>query len=402
MNLIRSVFTLGFGALFYSATGELWLLTAALFTETLSLVVLQGIAGSIIDRIGTKQVYLKCMSLFFMVMFGVSILDFSMVEFSTVENVIALFAIFTLFNLLIPFTRTATFVTLKRLTPTNELEKVNGKLVVALQVGQILGMAAVGLCVQWQQESLLIYLVAVASISALLLYRRLPDHLLSPVAEHTFEGHLVKQFVDSFRQVFELMKLHPVLISLSVLSIVDLALIAVFNLLLAPAVERLFVGDGIWLAWLGMTFSIGCVLGAQLIVGKRRSVQARISVTLLSVFTSVLVFACFVYSASTIVVLECVFLFGFFAGISNVVWNAQLQKVTPSHMMGRLTSLRFIWAAFVITLMTVVVSKGNEISFFNAGMSAIAMAVLLGVICVYLYFTRVARTTTEEISRSSL
>jgi MFS family permease len=384
INLIRSIFTLGAGALFYKATGELWALTAALLTETLAILFIQGIAGATVDKVGVKKVYLVSMSLFNILMFGVIVS-----QIDIIGDAYLLFITLTVFNIIFPFIRTSTFVALKLLATKSELEKVNGKLAISIQSGQIVGMTLVGVAMQFDLYHLLIYAISLSSVLCLLCYFKLPHTLFSPGgARAAGRESKSRSFINILQQLHSFLSEQKTIILLCVFASMDFTLIALFNLLLAPAVEFQFFGNEIWLAILDITFAAGCIFGAHYVTKKVDGLGFRIDMTIFSIVSAGALFLSYLFSFPSYVIMFFTFIFGTFCAISSIIWNAELQKAAPPGILGKLSSLRFMIAAIFVTTATSLVSKSNEVNFSEATKMACFIAVALVLLTCSLYSFR--------------
>lgn len=376
INILRSMFMLGAGAIFYEQTGGLWVFAAAFILEMVLLIFLQGAAGVLVDKYGTKKILVLSMFVF---LIPLALLSIKQTDIS--QEITLLFVLVSLLSVINPMIRAATFVTLRRLCDKSMLEKMNGKQSIAIQTGQLVGMFSVGLIMQFSGLQYILYIQAVAAALCLVCYLKLPQHLAHPVKSENGEGN---QPV-SYRGALTYLKENPALLLIILFGTFDIVLVAVFNLLLAPVVKNNLGDDGVWLAILDAAFALGSIFSAKLIASRREDLGGRFDITLLMLLSAMVLLGGYYLSLGRIYTLALVALFGFTTALSCIVWNSELQKRTSESILGRMSSIKNIMAAILVTITTSIISNANESSFELATMSGVIVSTFFAAAYFILY-----------------
>lgn len=375
INAARGLFTLTIGLVLYNETGELWSFAMVYLSELLITIFLQGFSGTIVDKFGEKKVLANSLLLVFLWFLSIFLIfdDFE-------QNTLAVVLLAVGLNLSTPFIRNAYFKITASVAERLDvaIDKANAVLSSTLQAGQIIGMVVAGLMVELEVVSLvpgLIFAFFFMSYFAILQLNR----SLKSKHDESKDGE-----AHSWRDVFAYLQHNKKIVLFSVYGSFDFVAIAIFNLLLAPAVANIFDGQGRWLSILDLVFAIFALLAGIIVAKAMILKQESFVYTFLSVSSAALLFVLYSLDAHYIFILFAVASFGFFISFSTVVWNSAIQNLTEHQYKGRVSSVRYIIVSLIVALGVVIVSSLNhygfaQLSLYSGGVLSSMLLLPLGV-----------------------
>lgn len=373
INIARGLFTLALGMMLYQATDSLWAFALTFVSEFFVAIFLQGLAGSLVDRVGAVRV----MGAALLVSTAGLLAAFFL---AAQQSASLLIALAILLNIARPFIRNAVFALTPQVVSEAKLEKLNGLISIALQLGQMVGMALAGFILEWYSAGFITFATFGGYLLASGFYFTLFAHLRRRKSEHREEPAEPAGWSD----VGAFVAKHPRIRVVLACAAVDYMAIAVFNLLLAPAVREIFAGRERWLSFIDIAFAIGALTGGLLIAKKTFSDALKYRVSLLSTACAMGVFGCYFFRLPAPVLLGVTSLFGFMVTLSTVFWLSEIQRDTPAAIRGRVGSLRYIANSVGVILGTSLVSLANDRSFDLALLAAISvMAAALASVAVF-------------------
>jgi len=379
-NIARGIFTLALGMLLYAETESLWAFTLAFVSEFLVSIFLQGVAGSVVDRLGAAKVLLSAaLGNILVIVAAITLTD------DIGQNTIVLIGIAIGLNLCRPFIRNAVFVLVPDIAGEQQLEKLNALISIALQAGQITGMALAGLLLELYEPSWVVYFVLLSYSLAFSCYAILLWIYHARLKE---KRNLLSNDKGSWNELATFVRGNKTVTTVFLVATCDYVAIALFNLLLAPAVKHNFDNLARWLTFLDMAFAIGAILGGMFIAATKLSFTEKLVFTSASMLSVVSVFFGYIFNLSSYFILFSAFLFGAFTTVSTVSWMSVLQALSPTQIKGRLASVRYMANALMVAVATSLVSYANDISFTQATLSAVmVVGTLLSVsVCCSLWF----------------
>lgn len=371
INIARGTLVLALGMYLYTETGSLWALAANVVLEFAITLMLQGFAGSFVDRFGAKQIlYIAMFSSVMIALVGGALIDWHLV--------IVLTLVIQVLNAFKPFVRNCVFTLVPVVAIDHLVEQLNARLSVALQAGQIVGMLMAGILISLGDVSLTLYFVGLMFLLALitffLLFKNMAEVECSNGQAVTGKG--------SWKEAFAFVKGSPKAKIVLLTASFDFAAIALFNLMLAPVVKSNFSNQSLWLTILDMSFAIGAIIAGFLIVNRNWMRGSYYSV--LSLLSGASVYLCFAFDSSSFLVLVAIFLFGIFITYSTVFWSSELQRLSPKTIKGRVSSLRYISNAAAVTIATSMVSLMYAYGFTIAAVSSLIICLSLSLAALYM------------------
>lgn len=368
INSARGTLLLALGMYLYKETGGLWALTANVVLEFTVTLALQGFAGAFVDRFGGKRIlYFALVTSIVITLLGAFTVSWHLV--------LTLTAVIQVLNAFKPFIRNSVFTLVSTVAADGNFEKVNAHLSIALQAGQILGMAMAGVLIAFGSVPLTLYFVALMFFCS----------FMSLVVMFTFmpkqEKGEQKQNNGSWSEAFAFVTGNTKARVILLVASFDFAAIALFNLMLAPVVKLNFDDNPIWLTALDLSFAVGAILAGFLV--SKWALMHKHFYSAFSLSGAVLVYLTFAYDLHYAFVLAAIVFFGVFITYSTVFWGSELQRLSPTNIKGRISSLRYISNASCVTLTTLIVSALHNFSFFYAALGSVGVCALMLAIALF-------------------
>ncbi|ACJ31310.1 Macrolide-efflux protein [Shewanella piezotolerans WP3] len=356
----------------YELTDSVLAFALAFTSEFVFSLLLQGFSGSFVDRYSPKRVLVINAALISAVFLAVVGLTWSQVSLPAG----LLFGLALVINFCRPFFRAATFAIVPEVVSSDQYEKINSYISIALQVGQIVGMVLAGVLLELASMHAVITCVGGCYLLSLVGYWQLKPKGLDKTSNQVAKA--------SWKTVFDFIKKSPFVMGVYIIGALDFAFIGLFNLMLAPVVRRNYDSAERWLTILDMSFAAGAILAGFYIVKRKQKLGIRLDMTVLSIMAAGLTFVAFWLQFPDIVVITLIALFGGFLTMSTVVWSTTLQQISPPQIKGRLASIKLVCNSFFITVSTLGASALNRNGFeaslgFSVVCACIAMVIAVGV-----------------------
>jgi hypothetical protein len=384
VNVGRGILTLALGVFLYRSTGDVWAFALAFSSEFAFSLVMQGLAGATADRFDSAKVLAVasagCALLFGLVLGAAALSGAAPLE----EGPLLALLLSAGLNLARPFLRASQFAVMHRAVSETGYERINSYLAIALQVGQLSGMAAAGLMLESLRAAHIFAAIGLFHLGAALCHLAFWVQVArrSPVA--CAPGDTPRATV-ALTSVIGHVRANPQILALCVIASVDVALVALFNLALAPVVQERFDGRLRWMTILDMSFAIGALLGGGYLTARRTPLGMRLAPTLGAVATGGGVFAGFALELPVALLIAAIGAFGCLATMSTVMWQAGLQLAAPSSMKGRLGSLRLLCNSVAVAGATLLASAASDRRLASVPMFSLAFAVACLAAVVPLY-----------------
>ncbi|MCV2884446.1 MFS transporter [Aestuariibacter sp. AA17] len=378
INIARGIFTLALGMLLYEATDSLWAFTFAILGEFGVSILIQGMAGTIVDKFGARWV-LPFATLSNSAIIGTIL--FANPELINQPNLLLLIAMGLYISK--PFIRNSVFVLIADLSEKDKLEKFNGYMSISLQCGQLLGMALAGVMLERYSSTTVLFGVFWGFTAAFICYSFVclfaPNATTEP-SDNSQSGSWIK--------VFKFIMNSKEMIVVIGIATFDYLAIALFNLLLAPAVKHNFDNLARWLSIIDIAFAVGAIAGGIFIAKAVSPANLRLPATLASMLSAASLYLLYVYDGHGVAVVVSTILFGFFTTASTVSWMSVQQASFPSEIRGRLASTRYISNACVAALGCMLVSYANDINFKQAALVAFALMLMMAITVAVVQFRK--------------
>jgi MFS family permease len=373
VNVARGALLLSLGMYLYRETGSLWAFAANVVIEFVVVLMLQGWAGTFVDRYGAKRILLVTTAASFLL----PVLCSVVVNFNLV---LVLTIVIQILNAFKPFIRNSIFTLVTLVAVKNNIEQLNARLSIAIQGGQIGGMLMAGVLIEFGDIPLTLYFVGGLFLLAFIAFYRLFFLLEKTSSEEERKPKVTGNWRDAIIFVTQSRQAKIILLIASF----DFAAIALFNLMLAPVVKLDFNDQPMWLTILDLSFAVGAII-AGFTVGKW-DWSHKPYYTAVTLMSAVLVFLSFATHYGNTPIIFTIVLFGACITYSTVFWGSELQRLSPSPIKGRIASLRYISNATPVTFVTLLVSWIHSYRFEIALISIIFICLVMSSIAIIMGF----------------
>lgn len=360
------------GLYLYQGTQSLWAFAAAFVSDFVIAILIQGVAGRLVDQQGARRVLilssLVCACVFIPLSFFVA---------KGGSNVYLLILLLSLIhNAARPFLRSALFSAIPNTVPADSTQELNAKLAITLQIGQIAGGILAGIGLEWFSYTSIFITLGILYLLAAFSYWGLPrldDSASKP-----------KQAFRALATIKHLLRTEKTFVCLAVIGAIDFTLVGLLALFVAPTIELHFNGQPRWLLYIELAFALGAFLAGLMATRLRITPNHNWRVTAVSSIVAALVF----YELSTQIngtlLLFLVALMGFFTSWASVVWVTTLQLLAPKEYLGSLGAIRLCVNAIILGLVTIIVSAASDISFYHGASVAMIIGTIFSVVAFVL------------------
>ncbi|KID55348.1 hypothetical protein JF50_21055 [Pseudoalteromonas luteoviolacea] len=373
INVARGLFTLALGMMLYQATDSLWSFAFVYASEFFIGLFVQGYAGTCVDKHGAKKVLLGA------ALVNVLILCVPIILGAQGNAQLIMFVAFAL-NMIRPFLRAAIFALIPMLGSDDKLEKINAYTSMALQCGQIIGMALASILLEFASSFWVLFTVFSGYTCAFVFYVLTVWVIKSNQVKMDKE----KPNPGSWKEVGTYLQGDKNRIFTFVFPSIDYASLALFNLLLAPAVKHNFNDLARWLSFIDGAFALGAIIGGVVASKIKLNDKNRFEVSLLLMLVCALIFVGYAFDASGWIILPVTFVYGVLITVSTVSWIAAQQRCTKPEIKGRLASVRYISNASFSAVAAFLISYFNDFSFYTASVAAAGLMVMCFILAVLL------------------
>lgn len=344
LNVARGALTLTVGKLLYDATGSLLGFAVALSGELLVSILTQYSSGIATDKWGARKALVGS-SLAFLVISAVSLI--TALEWYTQTLVLLLM----MFQLVRPFVRSAIFAVVPMLFAPDKIEKVNGKMNVAMQIGQLIGLSLAGVLLEWQFKYAIFILLISCHGLVFLLYLLLAnaDNSLNLVDDEPQPTSVDTSY-----------KVAPAFFAMYVIAGFDIVAIGTYNLLLAPVIKQNYGDSNFLLAAFDGAFTVGAILAGLFITQLKNFGITNIQVSVGGQLFALGTFLSMTYGAHYSLSLITSFLFGIASTASIITWYGQIQKQAPANIRGKVFAYRQMWFSVIGSSILLLISQLSE------------------------------------------
>ncbi|MGI5308211.1 MFS transporter [Rheinheimera sp. WS51] len=364
INIGKAILILAFAKFMYDETGQIWQISLTFLAEVVTSSLLPLIIGKAVDEHGVRRILVGSAAghvLFCLI--GVGLIY----KYGATASLLLMISVSL--SLLWPISRMALFSITPQLSSEAALEKDNGKLTTAFQAGQFTGMVAAA----WLLDQF--GFIVILGLTTVIYFIATVFYITATQALKVKESSKVQKQDDAANHVsfIELVKQSKPFIPAFFLSNFDFVTVAIFNILLVSVVAINFDGSTYWLAGLDAAYAIGAMFGGLVVARQFRGKKTSIRDVMLIQFLFLGYLIISVNSSAKYLMILAIVLVGGFQSFSGIYWRTYLQTHMPSHIIGRLTGIKYIISSFHIGLIVMIVSFAHEISFDMAIFISIAL-----------------------------
>ncbi|XYH96899.1 MFS transporter [Sorangium sp. So ce1128] len=340
-NVADGMHTLALGKFLFDRTGAVSSFAFVLGFDYLLGVLSQIYAGPIVDRLNPRLVATAAGINRALIMVALAALAL----YPGREATIAVVALSALLKAGSHFYKTAAFALVPGVVAPEEQGRYASLAMLLLQLGQLLGVGAVGVLLSRLSYSVVFLIDAGLFLATSLILWRLSasDDTRDTAGRAAFVS--LSQVIEDWKELAHGMRRAPSLLVHVAISTGDLAVMACLNLLLVPLVNSRFGGDTVWLSVLDGAFASGVVI-TFLLARKRQDPRHLVAFQLLQVL-----FLAVIAVASSRAAITASFLgLGAAIGFTNALLTSKLYQRMPPEQKGRVSSFRFLLVSIVTVI----------------------------------------------------
>lgn len=337
-NVADGMHTLALGKFLFDRTGAVSSFAFVLGFDYLIGVLSQIYAGPIIDRLNPKLVASAAGINRALIMVMLAALALHPGH----EATIAVVALSALLKVGSHFYKTAAFALVPGVVAKEEQVRYSSLAMLLLQLGQLLGVGAVGVLLARLSYSVVFLIDAGLFLATSLILWRL-EVSGDPARRAALVS--VSQVIKDWKELAQGMRRTPSLFVHVAISTGDLAVMACLNLILVPLVNSRFGGDAVWLSGLDGAFAAGAVI-TFLLARKGGSPRHLVGFQLLQVLFLTVITVARSRAATTASFLGL----GAAIGFTNALLTSKLYQRMPPAQKGRISSFRFLLVSIVTVI----------------------------------------------------
>lgn len=398
LNMGRSMLTLVLGLYLYQNTGTLWAFALTFFSEFLVAITVQGISGKVVDEFGHQLVLPVALLSSALSVFSCT----ALLQFENYQTTVMIICILLL-NMIRPFIRTSVFTLVADSFKPNKLEQVNGGMSFSRQSGLVLGKILAAIILTQSSP-----IIAFGAIGLCFTLGTIGFGITSLVIRNSVSQKDETEVISPTPIKYLSLVKHPYLLKLTLIGAIDFGLMALFNLLLAPAVTHNRLDPALWMPLIDGSFALGALTAGIYLLNRKKVFSKPSHYTLGSISSIFLLSLVYATKAAPLLMLICSLFFGYFCCISIVAWGSRLQRSVHRSIRGRAASIRYVANTLCVALTVSIISGSNGFSFKTAAYATTGLSILLAIGCILLnrwqtktvYIEHTASPTTLEADRS--
>lgn len=353
-NIGNGMNMIAISSILYIETGSILSFGLVLVIDNVMSVILQFLSGSVVDRGNPKKILILCD-----VLRGTFICLAYFILYTGFEQFIIYMSI-VFISFAKPFNRSASFSIAPAVAKGEALYKFNGYNSMFIQVGQLIGIAIVGVIIQFFGAKLAFFLHGIAFfLSAAAIWRaKVPviEKIQKRLGESVMQG-----FRRDWTEMFRMFKKNQTLLFHIILCSGDALVIAMINLLLVPMVYNWYNNNMFYLSAFDGGFAIGGVIAVSLVIWIKQRID-EVNIISISLFGQAVILACMGLYHNPIVTIILMFLMGILNTFSVVVFSSRLQSRVSGPFKGRLASVRSLFTSVLIAIIIPTISSLAYIS----------------------------------------
>ena len=337
-NVADGMHTLALGKFLFDRTAAVSSFAFVLGFDYLIGVLSQIYAGPIVDRLNPKVVASAAGVNRALIMVALAALAIHPGH----EATLAVVALSALLKVGSHFYKTAAFALVPGVVPPEEQGRYSSLAMLLLQLGQLLGVGAVGVLLSHLSYSVVFLIDAALFLATSLILWKIEA---SGGAPRRAAFVSIAQVIEDWKELAQGMRRTPSLLVHVAISTGDLAVMACLNLILVPLVNSRFGGDTVWLSVLDGAFAAGAVI-TFLLAKKQFNPRHLVAFQLLQIL-----FLAVITLASSRAAITASFLgLGAAIGFTNALLTSKLYQRMPPEQKGRVSSFRFLLVSIVTVL----------------------------------------------------
>lgn len=243
------------GKVLYDKTGSIFSFGIMLVIEHLFNLMLGAWSGFYVDRNDKKKICVVSDATR-----GFSIILSTLLYFYS-DNYLWILAGVLCNNIIKPFNRAASFALPVEVFSKDDLFKFNLWMNIALQAGYLIGASLVFPILKYKGTYIAFYTNGLSYLLSAWLISQVHSITQLPLKKETdSDKKILSLFFDEWVYIYNFLKTSKEVVLLAIFSSVGFLVIAVFNLLLVPIVNKNFNSDQKWLSYLEIIFAFGTIL----------------------------------------------------------------------------------------------------------------------------------------------
>lgn len=357
-NIGNGMYTISISKIMYSKTNTATAFGLIVIMENIISVLVQLIAGAVVDRVNCKKLSVICDYL----RGGLFIVSSIIIRYS--DNVSFLVIALVFVNIINAFYRPSNFKLVSGVASNvDKFLKINSISSMLLQLGQVLGaMLVVPILAVSNTYSLLggngitfliaAYLISLTDIQ--LFERDINSKQVKNLKTNVF------MIINDWINVFKLLKINKKLRKIISFSLADPLTINFINIMLVPLVSYRYANADYMVSFLDGFFAIGAILSICLI-GVCVKFLGMDNLKYLGIVTQGGLFILLLVSEYKVYNVVVLFLLGIVSSISVVVYQTLLQENIEPEFKGKVTSVRNLISSLISLIIIPLVTKMYDI-----------------------------------------
>ncbi len=357
-NIGNGMYTISISKIMYSKTNTATAFGLIVIMENIISVLVQLIAGAVVDRVNCKKLSVICDYL----RGGLFIVSSIIIRYS--DNVSFLVIALVFVNIINAFYRPSNFRLVSGVASNvDKFLKINSISSMLLQLGQVLGaMLVVPILAVSNTYSLLggngitfliaAYLISLTDIQ--LFERDINSKQVKNLKTNVF------MIINDWINVFKLLKINKKLRKIISFSLADPLTINFINIMLVPLVSYRYANADYMVSFLDGFFAIGAILSICLI-GVCVKFLGMDNLKYLGIVTQGGLFILLLVSEYKVYNVVVLFLLGIVSSISVVVYQTLLQENIEPEFKGKVTSVRNLISSLISLIIIPLVTKMYDI-----------------------------------------
>ena len=357
-NIGNGMYTISISKIMYSKTNTATAFGLIVIMENIISVLVQLIAGAVVDRVNCKKLSVICDYL----RGGLFIVSSIIIGYS--DNVSFLVIALVFVNIINAFYRPSNFKLVSGVASNvDKFLKINSISSMLLQLGQVLGaMLVVPILAVSNTYSLLggngitfliaAYLISLTDIQ--LFERDINSKQVKNLKTNVF------MIINDWINVFKLLKINKKLRKIISFSLADPLTINFINIMLVPLVSYRYANADYMVSFLDGFFAIGAILSICLI-GVCVKFLGMDNLKYLGIVTQGGLFILLLVSEYKVYNVVVLFLLGIVSSISVVVYQTLLQENIEPEFKGKVTSVRNLISSLISLIIIPLVTKMYDI-----------------------------------------
>lgn len=375
-NVGNGMYTIAISKILYDKTSSAMAFGGIVIMENIISVLVQFIAGAVVDRINCKKLSVFCDYIRGMLFIT------SAVIIGFANNISFLIVALVIINIVNSFYKPSNFRLFSIVANnSNKFLKLNSISSMLLQLGQVLGAVLVIPILLISNTYALLFINGITfAISAYLV--SCTKLVINTEKRNNIKFDMFTIISDWVEVSKELYKDHN-LGKIVCCSLVDPLIISFINIMLVPLVSNWYVHGEYMVSLLDGSFAIGAI--SSIVVIKRLvDLVGKNKIKYLAITVQGSLFIALLFLNNKLYTIAILFLIGMFSTISVVVYQTLLQENISANFKGKVSSIRMVLSSIIsivmIPIVTKMYDKSIELGVLTSGCIIISMGILIVVL----------------------